>query len=123
MSTSPPTHVCLLAGPFWRVRGCPSLWPGSESTQQTLARPSRHAIAFAMSYMLSCLEAYGCTECLHVSARAIYSMHATTSAGGVWSVTFMSGHTQVIMDIVGCLITCATCHLILEQLTRVLAVG
>ncbi|KAK9822238.1 hypothetical protein WJX81_004024 [Elliptochloris bilobata] len=30
---------------------------------------------------------------------------------------------QVIMDIVGCLITCATCHIILDQLTRVLAVG
>lgn len=38
-------------------------------------------------------------------------------------ITLMSGHLQVIMDIVGCLITCAICHLILDQLSRVLAVG
>ncbi len=30
---------------------------------------------------------------------------------------------QVLMDIVGCLITCATCFLILEQLAHVLPVG
>ena len=34
-----------------------------------------------------------------------------------------SGCLQVIMDIIGCLITCVTCHIILEQLTHVLAVG
>ncbi len=37
--------------------------------------------------------------------------------------TLMSLHLQVIMDIVGCLITCATCHLILDQLSRMLAAG
>lgn len=118
------TNACVLAGrsvlagtglPFALAR------LGVDPANAGTSIQARHCVCYVLHTFVP--EASGCTECLHVSACAIYSMHATSSAGGVWSVTFMSGHTQVIMDIVGCLITCATCHLILEQLTRVLAVG
>ena len=122
MFTSAPMHVCLLVGLCWRARGCPLLWPGSESTQQTLARPSRHAVAINTCCTHEC-PALQWAQTLLVLACALNAYMHQLSWRSVGLVTLMSGHTQVIMDIVGCLITCATCHLILEQLTRVLAVG
>ena len=69
------------------------------------------------------IPALQCLQALLVLACALDACMHQLSWRSVGLVTLMSGHMQVIMDIVGCLITCATCHLILEQLTRVLAVG
>ena len=76
------TNTCVLvAGLCWRAQGCPSLWPGLESTQQTLARPYRHAVAVTTCCSLEC-PALQCLQTLLMLACALDA--CTSSAGGVW---------------------------------------